>query len=168
MSPSAYPNSTPKLKLSVVVISTILASIKTCLLLLSNSRISCSSSRCCLAVAITTTVYVYVSGLGSAQDADQESVSVVGRETDDQIKLVLASGGKNYDDGYNLENDVNIFVNGNKVAVYTTGSWETGGQILLGNNGATWQEGFTCIDGDYEVTVVIKDTVVFDGTIKIG
>ena len=120
-----------------------------------------------IAVAIASTVYVYVSGLTSKQKVVQEGASVIGQNTDNQIKLVLTSGGKTYDDGYNLTDDVDIFVNGDKVEVYTSAAWETGGQILLGYSGTTWQEGSTCTNGNYEVTVVIKDSIVYDGTIKI-
>ena len=120
-----------------------------------------------ITVAIMATVYVYISGLSGTQKEDKEDAAIIGRNTDNQIKLVLANGGKSYGAGYNLSNDVDIFVNGIKVAAYTSLSWETGGQILLGYNGTTWQEGLTCTNGYYEVTVVIKDSVVFDNTIKI-
>jgi len=121
-----------------------------------------------IAVAIASTVYVYVSGLSSKQKSVKEGATVIGQNTDDQIKLILASGGKTYDDGYDLTKDVDIFINGDKVEVYTSAAWETGGQLLLGYNGTTWQEGSTCTNGNYEVTVVIKDSIVYDGTIKIN
>jgi len=120
-----------------------------------------------ITVAVASTVYVYVSGLSGTQEAAREGASVIGQNTDDQIKLILASGGKSYDTGYDLTNDVDIFINGDKVEVYTSAAWETGGQLLLGYNGTTWQEGSTVTDGNYEVTVVIKNSIVYDGTIKI-
>jgi FlaG/FlaF family flagellin (archaellin) len=120
-----------------------------------------------ISVAIASTVYVYVSGLSSKQKTVQEGATVLGQKTDNQIKLVLTSIGKTYDNGYDLTDDVDIFVNGDKVEAYTSAAWETGGQILLGYNGTTWQEGSTCTNGNYEVTVVIKDSIVYDGTIKI-
>ena len=120
-----------------------------------------------ITVAVGSTVFVYVSGLSGTQEAGREGASVVGQNTDNQIKLVLTSGGKSYDDGYDLPKDVDIFVNGDKVEVYTSAAWETGGQILLGYNGTTWKEGSTVTNGNYEVTVVIKNSIVYDGTIKI-
>jgi FlaG/FlaF family flagellin (archaellin) len=120
-----------------------------------------------ITVAVGSTVFVYVSGLSGTQETGREGASVVGQNTDNQIKLVLTSGGKSYDDGYDLPKDVDIFVNGDKVEVYTSAAWETGGQILLGYNGTSWKEGSTVTNGNYEVTVVIKNSIVYDGTIKI-
>ena len=99
---------------------------------------------------------------------DSEDALVVGEGTANQIKLVLTSGGNSYDDGYNIANDIRIFINGNNVSSYTTEIWEVGGQILLGLNGVNWAEGYTCPEGDYEVTISIKDTVVFDGMLTVG
>ena len=97
-----------------------------------------------------------------------ENASIAGEGTNDQIKLVLASAGKTYDNGYNIQDHVKIYVNGSKATLHTT-TWETGGQLLIGLNGATWEEGpYYCPGKDYEVTVSIKDSVVFDGTIRVG
>jgi len=97
-----------------------------------------------------------------------EYASVVGEGTDDQIKLVLASCGDDYYDGYNIANDVGIFIDGYKVNSYTSTIWEVGGQLLFGLSGSNWLEGGTCPKDDYEVTVSIKNTVVFDGIIAVG
>ena len=125
-----------------------------------------------ITVAIAATVYVYVSGLASSPGSDTENASVAAEGTGTQIKLVLASGGDDYGDGYTVTNDASselaIFINGTKVSSYTTTNWETGGQILLGLNAGAWEEGQTCPEDDYEVTVSIKNTVVFDGTIQVG
>jgi len=125
-----------------------------------------------ITVAIAATVYVYVSGLASSPGSETENASVAAEGTGTQIKLVLASGGDDYDDGYTIsagaDNEVTVFINGSK-ATLTAGLWETGGQILLGLNGAVWTQGtYTCPEDDYEVTVSIKNTVVFDGTIRVG
>jgi hypothetical protein len=93
---------------------------------------------------------------------------VTGEGTSDQIKLTLVKGGTYYNDGYNITNDVVIFVNGTKVSSYTTETWVIDGEILLGFNGAEWGEGYNCPEGDYEVTVAIKNYVVFDGAINVG
>jgi hypothetical protein len=104
----------------------------------------------------------------SSPGSDTEHASVAGEGTDNQIKLVLASGGDDYGIGYNITNDVRIFIDGTKVSSYTTEIWEVGGQILLGLNGVNWEEGYTCPEGDYEVTVAIMDTVVFDWALWVG
>jgi flagellin-like protein len=125
-----------------------------------------------ITVAIAATVYVYVSGLASSPGSDTENASVAAEGTGNQIKLVLASGGDDYDEGYTVsagtDNEVTVFIQGSKVSL-TAGTWETGGQILIGTTGATWAQGeYVETEGDYEVTVSIKDTVVFDGTINVG
>jgi hypothetical protein len=94
--------------------------------------------------------------------------SVAGEGTDNQIKLVLTSGGDDYGDGYNIANDVDIYIMGYKVSSYSTTVWEVSGQLLLGLSESDWIEGGTCPKDDYEVTIVIKGTVVFDGTIRVG
>ena len=127
-----------------------------------------------ITVAIAATVYVYVSGLAGSPGSDTENASVAGEGTANQIKLVLASGGDDYDEGYTIstgtDNEVTVFIAGNKVVLSAPGTWETGGQILIGTSaGNTWTQGeFIELEGDYEVTVSIKDTVVFDGTINVG
>jgi len=125
-----------------------------------------------ITVAIAATLYVYVTGVPMAPKNRKENASVAAEGTGTQIKLVLAKGGNEYDEGYTIstgtDNEVTIFVNGSK-ATLTPGLWETGGQVLLGLNGATWEQGsYTCLGDDYEVTVSIKNTVVFDGTIRVG
>jgi flagellin-like protein len=124
-----------------------------------------------ITVAIAATVYVYVSGLASSPGSNAEHASVGAEATDDQIKLVLAAGGDDYDDGYTIsagsDNEVNVFVNGSK-ATLTPGTWETGGQVLLGLNAGSWTQGTdTCPADDYTVTVSIKNTVVYDGTLTV-
>jgi hypothetical protein len=103
---------------------------------------------------------------------ETENASVAAEGTGNQIKVVLASGGSNYDGGYTIssgpDNEVIVFINGSK-ATLTPGLWIVGGQLLLGLNGATWTQGtYTCPEDDYEVTVSILNTVVFDGTIYVG
>ena len=125
-----------------------------------------------ITVAIAATVYVYVSGLAGSPGSDTENASVAAEGTATQIKLVLAAGGDDYDTGYTVsagaDNEVTVFINGSK-ATLTAGLWETGGQLLIGYNTDHWEQGiFTCNEDDYEVTVSIKNTVVFDGTIKVG
>lgn len=96
-----------------------------------------------------------------------ENASVAGEGTGTQIKLILASGGDNYDGGYVKPDDVSVFIDGHRV-ILKAGIWVTGGQILIGLSDSDWVEDGTCPEGDYEVTVAIMDTVVFDGTINVG
>ena len=120
-----------------------------------------------ITVAIAATVYVYVSGIASSPEDDTENASVTGSGTDDQIKLILAHGGENYDSasGYAAAN-VRAYVDGYLVSGMKT--WLTGGQQLIGGSGTTWLVGSTCAATDYQVTVSIRDTVVFDGTVTVG
>ena len=108
----------------------------------------------------------FINAIFNVTIIEDASVSVKG--TSDQIKVVLLSGGDNYGDGYVIADDVTIWVNGTKVSSYTTEIWIIGGEIFLGLNGANWEEDYICPEGDYEVTVSIKNTVVFDGTITVG
>jgi len=94
--------------------------------------------------------------------------SVAGEGLDDQIRLILASGGYDYGDGYNISNDVDIYIMGYRVSSFTTTVWELGRQLLFGLSGSDWVEGGTCPKDDYEVTIVIKGMVVFDGIIRVG
>jgi flagellin-like protein len=121
-----------------------------------------------ITVAVAATVYVYTSGIGSTPSRLETAAVATGEGTDDQIKLILAHGGEHYGDGYNVSQDVNIYINGSKVANYNTEIWITGGQIFLGLNGANWEEGYNCPADHYEVTVSIRDNVVYDGTITVG
>jgi len=121
-----------------------------------------------ITVAIVSTFYVFFGVSGSVKSANLENASVVGSATKDQIRLVLVSGGEGYDDGYSVQNDVRIFVNGIKVSQYDSLIWSIGTQILLGDTiSGDWEEGETCTEGSYDVTVSIKNTVVYDGTITI-
>ena len=121
-----------------------------------------------ITVAIVSTFYVFFGVSGSVKSADLENASVVGSATNDQIRLVLISGGEGYNDGYNIQNNVRIFVNGIKVSQYDSLIWTIGTQILLGDTiSGDWEEGETCTEGSYDVTVSIKNTVVYDGTITI-
>jgi hypothetical protein len=114
-------------------------------------------------------VYVYVSGIGGQTESIETAAVATGQGTDDQIKLVLAHGGKNYRDGYNTANDVNIYIDGTKLSYFSTNTWVTGGQLLIGNtDSGSWEEGQTCGETKYEVTVSIRGNVVYDGTIKVG
>ena len=121
-----------------------------------------------ITVAIVSTFYVFFGVSGSVKSADLENASVVGSATNDQIRLVLISGGEGYNDGYNIQNNVRIFVNGIKVSQYDSLIWTIGTQILLGDTiSGDWEEGETCTQGSYDVTVSLKNTVVYDGTITI-
>jgi len=122
-----------------------------------------------ITVAIAATVYVYVSGLGSTPSKLETAAVATAQGTEDQIKLILAHGGENYGDGYNVSQDVTIYINGTKVQGYITDLWVTGGQLFIGWNVDHWEEGtYTCTEGHYDVTVSIRDNVVYDGTVVVG
>ena len=122
-----------------------------------------------ITVAIVSAFYIFFGVSGSVKSANIENATVIGQKTKDQIRLILISGGEGYSDGYNVENDVRIFIDGVKVTQYDTSIWTIGAQLLLGDTiSGSWEEGETCSEGRYEVSVSIKDTVVYDGTISIG
>ena len=121
-----------------------------------------------ITVAIVSTFYIFSGVSGSVKSADLENAAVVGSATKDQIRLVLISGGEGYDEGYNIEKDVRIFVNGIKVSHYDSLIWTIGANLLFGDTvSGSWEEGETCSVGVYEISVSIKNTVVYDGTITI-
>jgi len=121
-----------------------------------------------ITVAIVSTFYLFFGVSGSVKSADLESATIVGQATKNQIRLVLISAGGGYSDGYNVENDVRIFIDGVKVSKYDTTIWTIGAQLLFGDIvSGSWEEGETCIEGNYEVTVSIRNTVVYDGTITV-
>ena len=126
-----------------------------------------------ITVAIAATVYVYVSGLGSTPSDLETAAVATAQGTENQIKLILAHGGENYGDGYNISQDVTIYINGSKVTLTDTGLWVTGGQLFVGWNSDHWEQStptniFTCAKDHYEVTVSIRDNVVYDGTVTVG
>jgi len=122
-----------------------------------------------ITVAIASTFYLFFGVSGSVKSADLGNATVVGQATKDQIRLVLISAGDGYSDGYNVEDDVRIFINGVKVSKYDTILWTIGAPLLLGDTvSGNWEEGETCIEGKYAVAVSISNTVVFDGTISVG
>jgi FlaG/FlaF family flagellin (archaellin) len=95
-----------------------------------------------ITVAIASTFYVFFGISGSVKSADLENASVVGSATQDQIRLVLVSGGEGYNDAYNIQNDVRIFVNGIKVSQYDSTIWTIGANILIGDTIlGDWEEG---------------------------
>jgi hypothetical protein len=112
---------------------------------------------------------VVFDGKVTVGDLGFEDASVLVEGTDDQIKVVLVSGGDSYGDGYNIASDVTIIILGNEVVQYDTIVWKVGGQILLGESyPRVWVEGETCEVGEYHVLVIIMDEVVFDGLITVG
>jgi len=121
-----------------------------------------------ITVAIAATVYVYVSGLGSSTEKLETAAVATAQGTEDQIKLILAHGGEHYGDGYNITQDVTIYINGTKATLHT-GTWVTGGQLFIGWNTDHWEIGtYTCPEGHYDVTVSIRNNVVYDGTVVVG
>ena len=121
-----------------------------------------------ITVALAATVYVYTSGLGSTPSKLETAAVATAQGTENQIKLILAHGGEHYGDGYNISQDVTVYINGTK-ATLSAGIWVTGGQLFFGWNVDHWEEGiYTCTEGHYDVTVSIRDNVVYDGTVTVG
>ena len=121
-----------------------------------------------ITVAIASTFYVFFGVSGSVKSADLENATIVGQPAKNQIRLVLISAGDGYSDGYIIDDDVRIFINGIKVSQYDTTIWTIGAPLFFGDTvSGDWEEGETCAEGKYEVSVSIRNTVVYDGTITI-
>jgi len=83
-----------------------------------------------------------------------------------KIRLILAKGGQNYDNGYPASN-VSIFINGDEVSLSET--WEVGEPILIGKEDGNFAvDGTDALSsGTYSVTVSILDTVVYSGELDV-
>jgi len=122
-----------------------------------------------LTVAIAAIVYVYVSGMiGPPSSSSSENASVTVQTQNGLIVVTLINAGDNYFGGYY---DYSILINGGNVGdLYNVGSWSVGESISIGSDGSMgYVVNGTVLDpGDYDVTVVIKDTVVYFGTATIS
>jgi hypothetical protein len=111
----------------------------------------------------TATAYIIVIG-----GTGQENAAVVGEATSEYIKITLAKGGQNYNNGYD-NSQINIYVDDQEVDITSIGKWDVGEQIIIGKtNGIYTVNGNPIYSGTYSVTVVIYDTVIYDGEIEIA
>ena len=124
-----------------------------------------------ITVAIAATVYVYVTGIVPQTSSNMENAGVtVSATSGDQISVLLASPGQNYGSGYP---DVKVMVNGAEadgiLSLGTDSLWTAGESIIIGE-GATGPEydGAGTLSGDYDVTVTVRESVVFDGTVSVA
>lgn len=119
-------------------------------------------------IAIAATVYVYVSSMTpDLPNASYEGAVVNVDSSERHIQVTLISGGNNYNNGYEDFSIMvdNQFVNGSNIIGY----WTIGEKINIGEGAAGGYEvyGKNLSAGTYGVTVVIKDTVIYDGAVKI-
>ena len=103
-----------------------------------------------------------------------ENASVVARAENNRIKITLTTGGDNIPgSGYLFESNVTIRLNGtilDKSALAGNIGWEVGESLYIGNSDPVLDDKSyigTLGEGNYTITVIILDTVVYDGLIKI-
>ena len=95
-----------------------------------------------------------------------ENAHVVITESGNKIDIMLADEGNSYYNGYlNFE----IYVNGELVKdLSEVGYWTVGESILIGSSYSGYEvDGSPLSSGEYDVTVVISNTVIYDGEISI-
>ena len=133
-----------------------------------------------ITVVLAATIYVWVTGFGT-KSTTSENAAVTVKGENDQIRVILTKAGEHYSDGYDLSNDVAVFVNGAAATVDSTdvgdgdGNWEVGENIVLYLDSTTssWTTDDTNKQSissptEYSVTVQIMDTVVYDGTVIVS
>ena len=129
-----------------------------------------------ITVAIAATVYVYVSGLATAPSSGAENASVAVKNENGKIKITLTKSGNNMpDSGYSFSNSVTVRVNG--TAMLETGltatDWAIGGSLYVGYTAPNPVIDDTASDvgplpaNTYSVTVIISETVIFDGAVRV-
>ncbi len=104
-----------------------------------------------------------------------ENAVVVAMREDEKIKITLTTGGDNYPSaGYLFADSVTIRLNGTVLAennIEGNTSWEEGESLYIGGSTPTLDDDPLDVEplspGDYLVTIIIKETVVFDDSIKI-
>ena len=134
-----------------------------------------------ITVAIAATVYVYVSGITNTEGSQSESASVTVEGKSGYLKFTLTKAGINYPAiGYGT-GDVDIYVGGQ--AITPTTEWlvglpfyvgDTDDDAAPGNLPYTFDTspptGVELITGgplDVDVSVSIKNTAVYSGTVTI-
>jgi len=117
-------------------------------------------------VAIAATVYVYVSGLTSPIDNGYEEPYVYVIENNGQIQVTLYQKGDSYVIDYQ---DFDIYVNNLAVEnLFEVGFWTVGEEINIGESNTGYKADGDPLDpGEYSVTVVIMDNVMYDGSVTI-
>ncbi len=114
-------------------------------------------------IAIAATTYVYVTGMISPPPSDAGNAGVTCAKTSGDLLKVR----QNYNNGYS---NFAIYVDGSFVeGLENIGYWNIGEQIMIGssNTGGYKVSGNPLSTGEYDVTVSIMDSIVFDGVVKI-
>lgn len=104
-----------------------------------------------------------------------ENASVVVTYRNDRIRLILTDGGDNIPDfGYSLKDSVRILLDGKKLSDDNlTGNigWVEGETLYIGGSPPTLDDVEEDVDtlkpGDYLVTVIILETLIFEDSVQI-
>jgi hypothetical protein len=104
-----------------------------------------------------------------------ESASAVARSENGRINLTLISVGDNMPSfGYSLKDSVRIILNGEELSDDNlTGNlgWEEFENLYIGGNPPVLDDDLSNVDilepGDYQITIIILETVIFDDEVRI-
>ena len=132
-----------------------------------------------ITVAIAATVYVYVSGLASSPGEQKENAGVAVTTESSMIKITLTDGGDNMATTGYTEQQIKILNNGTELIETNIGglTWTVGEALWVGSIGVSpfteelgdlKGEVDALLPGVYAVTVVIVDTVIYDGPVTIS
>ena len=126
-----------------------------------------------ITVAIAATVYVYVSGLAGSPGEEKENASVTVTTDSSMIKITLTSGGEAQPITGYTKSQCEILINGTKdplSGVPTNFGWEVGEALWITNSTATVSnaKGTQLGSGQYSITIVIADTVIYDNVVNIA
>ena len=106
---------------------------------------------------------------------ESENASVMGLSESGRIRIILVTVGDNIPSfGYSLKDSVKIKINGTELSDDNlTGNigWEEDESLYIGGNPPILDDKLLNVDelepGDYQITVIILETVVYDDVIKI-
>ena len=114
-------------------------------------------------------------GFSEKDEVQAENASVVVTPRNEKIRLILVEGGDNIPSfGYSLKDSVTIKLDGKKLSDDNlTGNigWEEGETLYIGSNPPVLEDVEQNVDslgsGDYLVTVIILETIVFEDKVQI-
>ena len=119
-------------------------------------------------IVISAAVYFSVSNMMSSPSISlDENAIVLATSSDGNIQVRLISVGDNYGIGYDT---FRIMVDNQLVGgLNSIGDWTIGEKINIGEgtSGNYEVNGNNLSAGNYDVVVIIIDTVIFDGTVEI-
>jgi hypothetical protein len=127
-----------------------------------------------ITVAIAATIYIYISGATIAPSTQPEDASCAVKTENGKIKITLTKAGNNMPEfGYSFANSVTIRLNGTVLIEtgLTATNWDVGGSLFIGDNTPTLDDTASevnaLVSDSYSITVIIAETVIYEGEIKV-